>query len=35
MNVIGVYVIDLRINAFGVGVFIKVTRKASRSLFIQ
>jgi len=35
VDVIGVYVIDLHVNAFGVGVFSQVTRQASRSLFIQ
>jgi len=35
MDVIGVHVIDLHVNAFGVSVFSEVTRQASRSLVIQ
>jgi len=35
MDVIGVDVIDLHVNAFGVGIFSEVTGEAARDLSIQ
>jgi hypothetical protein len=35
VDVIGVHVIDLHLNAFGVGVFSEVTGEASRSLLVE
>ena len=35
VDVIGVYVIDLHVSAFGIAVFSEVTRQARRSLLIQ
>ena len=35
MNMIGVYVIDLHVNALGVGVFSKVTGEAGCSVLVE
>jgi hypothetical protein len=35
VDVIGVYIIDLHVNVFGVGVFSEVTGEASRSLLVE
>jgi hypothetical protein len=35
VDVIGVYIIDLHVNAFGIGILSEITGEASRSLLVE